>query len=45
MSEGPVTGGQFMEATSPVRDALTRIQIEYVEMPQLRLTARQVRRL
>ncbi len=34
-----------MEATPHVRDALVRIQIEYVEMPQLKLTARQVQRL
>ena len=34
-----------MEATPVVRDALVRIQIEYVEVPQLKLTARQVQRL
>jgi hypothetical protein len=34
-----------MEPAAHVRDAATRIQIEYVEMPNLRLTARQVQRL
>lgn len=33
-----------MEATPHVRDALLKIQLEYVEMPQLKLTARQVQR-
>ena len=33
-----------MEVGTPVRDALLRIQIEYVEMPQLKLTSRQVQR-
>ncbi len=28
-----------------LREALTRIQMEYVEMPDLKLTARQARRL
>ena len=31
-----------MEAASHVREALVRIQTEYVEMPHLKLTARQV---
>jgi hypothetical protein len=34
-----------MEVRPHVREALVRIQTEYVEMPQLRLTARQVQRL
>ena len=34
-----------METAPQVRDAVVRIQIEYVEMPQLKLTARQVQRL
>lgn len=34
-----------MDAGPCVRDALVRIQIEYLEMPQLQLTARQVERL
>ena len=34
-----------MEATPQVREALVRIQTEYIEMPQLKLTARQVQRL
>ena len=34
-----------MEARSHVHQALVRIQTEYVEMPQLKLTARQVQRL
>ena len=34
-----------MEARSHVHEALVRIQTEYVEMPQLKLTARQVQRL
>ena len=34
-----------MEATREVRDALLRIQTEYVEMPDLKLTARQAQRL
>lgn len=34
-----------MEIRSRVRDAETRIQIEYVEVPHLKLTARQVQRL
>jgi hypothetical protein len=34
-----------MEAMPPLRDALDRIQIEYVQMPHLKLTARQVQRL
>jgi hypothetical protein len=32
-------------ATPPLPEALFRIQTEYVEMPQLKLTARQVQRL
>jgi hypothetical protein len=34
-----------MEATPEVRNALVRIQAEYVEMPALKLTARQAQRL
>jgi hypothetical protein len=34
-----------MEATTEVRNALLRIQNEYVEMPDLKLTARQAQRL
>ena len=34
-----------MEATGHVRDALLRIQTEYVEMPDLKLTGRQAQRL
>ena len=34
-----------MEATGHVRDALLRIRTEYVEMPDLKLTGRQVQRL
>ena len=34
-----------MEAAPQVRDALLRIQTEYIEMPQLKLTAPQVQRL
>jgi hypothetical protein len=34
-----------MEATPEVRNALLRIQTEYVEMPDLKLTARQAQRL
>ena len=34
-----------MEATPQVREALVRIQTEYVEMPHLKLTPRQVQRL
>jgi hypothetical protein len=34
-----------MEATAEVRIALLRIQTEYVEMPDLKLTARQAQRL
>ena len=34
-----------MEGTPQVRDALLRIQTEYVEMPDLKLTARQAQRL
>jgi hypothetical protein len=34
-----------MEATPQIREALMRIQTEYVEMPQLKLTKRQVQRL
>jgi hypothetical protein len=34
-----------MEATPQLRDALLRIQTEYVEMPDLKLTARQAQRL
>ena len=34
-----------MESTAQVRDALLRIQTEYVEMPDLKLTARQAQRL
>ena len=35
----------LVDATPDVREALLKIQIEYVEMPQLKLTARQVQRL
>ena len=34
-----------MEATPELRNALLRIQTEYVEMPDLKLTARQAQRL
>ncbi len=34
-----------MEDTSRLPDALLRIRAEYVEMPDLKLTARQVQRL
>jgi hypothetical protein len=34
-----------MEVTAEVRDALLRIQTEYIEMPDLKLTARQAQRL
>jgi len=34
-----------MEATAEVQNALLRIQMEYVEMPDLKLTARQAQRL
>ena len=34
-----------MEAPQHVRDALLTIQLEYVEMPHLKLTAPQVQRL
>ena len=34
-----------MEATPDVRNALLRIQTEYVEMPDLKLTGRQAQRL
>ena len=34
-----------MEATADVQTALLRIQTEYVEMPDLKLTARQAQRL
>ena len=34
-----------MEATPEVRNALLRIRTEYVEMPDLKLTARQAQRL
>lgn len=34
-----------MEATAQVREALLRIQTEFVEMPDLKLTARQAQRL
>jgi hypothetical protein len=34
-----------MEATTEVQNALLRIQTEYVEMPDLKLTARQAQRL
>jgi hypothetical protein len=34
-----------MEATPQVRDALVRIQTEYIEMPDLKLTGRQAQRL
>ena len=34
-----------MEATAEVQNALLRIQTEYVEMPDLKLTARQAQRL
>jgi len=33
------------DATPDVQEAVLKIQIEYVEMPQLKLTAPQVRRL
>ena len=36
---------ESMEATPEVRDALVRIQTEYIEMPDLKLTARQAQRL
>jgi hypothetical protein len=35
----------MMDVGPNLLDALVRIQIEYVEMPQLKLTARQVERL
>ena len=34
-----------MEANGTVRDALLRIRTEYIEMPDLKLTGRQVQRL
>ena len=34
-----------MEATPELRNALLRIQTEYIEMPDLKLTARQAQRL
>jgi hypothetical protein len=34
-----------MEASAEVRNALLRIQTEYVEMPDLKLTSRQAQRL
>jgi hypothetical protein len=34
-----------METTGHVRDALLRIRTEYIEMPDLKLTGRQVQRL
>ena len=34
-----------MEATGHLRDALLRIRTEYIEMPDLKLTGRQVQRL
>jgi len=34
-----------VEVRSTVRDAEARIQIEYVEVPHLKLTSRQVQRL
>jgi hypothetical protein len=34
-----------MEATAEVQNAILRIQTEYVEMPDLKLTARQAQRL
>jgi hypothetical protein len=34
-----------MEATAEVQNALLRIQTEYLEMPDLKLTARQAQRL
>jgi hypothetical protein len=34
-----------MDATAEVQNALLRIQTEYVEMPDLKLTARQAQRL
>jgi hypothetical protein len=34
-----------MDGTSPLRDALLRIRTEYVEMPDLKLSRRQVQRL
>ena len=34
-----------MEATAEVRNALLRIQTEYMEMPDLKLTSRQAQRL
>ena len=36
--------GMPIDARPHVQEALFRIQIEYVEMPQLKLTARQVQR-
>lgn len=36
---------EMMELTTPIRDALLRIQTEYMEMPDLKLTPRQVQRL
>jgi hypothetical protein len=34
-----------MNGTTPLRDALLRIRTEYIEMPDLKLTDRQVQRL
>ncbi len=34
-----------MDATSTLQDALFRIQTDYVQMPQMKLTPRQVQRL
>ena len=43
---GPVERREVeMESGLQMREALFRIQIEYVQMPQLKLTARQVQRL
>jgi hypothetical protein len=36
---------EFQMNATPVSDALFRIQTEYIEMPDLKLTARQVQRL
>jgi len=48
MERGPQSGPpdeEIMEATGHVRDALLRIRTEYIEMPDLKLTGRQVQRL
>jgi hypothetical protein len=41
----PAAGEKNMEATAHLREALVRIQTEYIEMPDLKLTARQAQRL